>query len=81
MELGTFIVIAIIVYAFCGSKRKRQRTLYELKNSINATYENISLEAQKEYRDEEHKKKEDFEALVKKYRRKNRNKKENKPPF
>ena len=90
MELGTFIIIAIIVYSYWGSKRKRQRTLLELKKTIDSAYANTSQEAQKEYLDqqarklkehydEKQRKKENFEEIVRSIEENNNNK--NKPPF
>jgi len=90
MELGTLIILGIIVYSYWGSKRKRQRTLRGLKNSIDAAYANTSLEAQKEYldeqarklqesRDEEQRKKENTEKIIRNIEEKNKNK--NIPPF
>lgn len=90
MELGTFIIIAIIVYSYWGSKRKRQRTLFNIKNSIDAAFANTSPEAQKEYldlqarklkeyREEEQRKKENFEEIVRNIEDKPKN--NNEPPF
>lgn len=90
MELGTLIILGIIIYSYWGSKGKRKRTLRSLKNSIDAAYANTSLEGQKEYldvqarklqesRDEEQRKKENTEKIIREIEEKNKNK--NTPPF
>ena len=92
MELGTLIIIAIVIYAYWGSKSKRRRALHQLKNSIDAAYANTSLEAQKEYldeqsrkmqqhRDEEEMKKEEFEEIVRNVEAKRNSEEESAPPF
>ena len=89
MELSTIIIIAILAFALLGSKGKRRRVLREIKSYVDMAYamsspeaykERLALEkrAQKEYRDEKQRSRDEFEKIVERIEEKNRKENEDK---